>query len=46
MIFLQEQRIEEDRLQMQKDFEKEQEKSRRKEEEVQCSMISQCFIIQ
>ena len=37
-IFLQEKRIEEERIKMQKDFEQEQEKSRRKEEEVKCSI--------
>ena len=36
---LQEKRIAEERLRMQKDFEEEQEKSRRKEEEVQCSSL-------
>lgn len=35
-ISLQEKRITEERMKMQKDFEEEQEKSRRKEEEVQC----------
>lgn len=37
-IFRQEKRIEEERIKMQKDFEQEQEKSRRKEEEVKCSI--------
>ena len=34
LIFPQERRIKEDRLKMQKDFEEEQEKNRKKEEEV------------